>query len=182
VPNGSSPTAVLSGGVHWVRSISLLPAIEPFRSATKAEMHKFAASKKKQVRFIPHSVRLNGRIQRRLSSLPLSLQRRAWRRKLSNTIALLSLIREKTDASFGRGGRLSMAQRGDGTPSNSLVARFGRCGQRMRTKFAAPATLSGRGRASSCLIPRCSAIRGSPTPNTASILCTLSSTDSSAML
>src|SRR6516162_4750955 len=54
VPNGSFATVVIAGGVHWVRSMSLLPAIERVRPAIEAVVHNIAASKS-QERFIVHS-------------------------------------------------------------------------------------------------------------------------------
>src|SRR6516225_6290105 len=55
VPNGSSATVVISGGVHWVRSMSLFPAVARLRPPIEAVVHNIAASKKSQVSFIAHS-------------------------------------------------------------------------------------------------------------------------------
>ena len=44
----------LSRGVHWVRSMSLLPAIERRRPAIEATVHNIAAREKPQERFIVH--------------------------------------------------------------------------------------------------------------------------------
>src|SRR6516164_7449194 len=55
MPNGSSGTVEISGGVHRVRSMSLFPAIARLRRAIETVVHNIAASKKSQETFIAHS-------------------------------------------------------------------------------------------------------------------------------
>src|ERR1700751_2175235 len=73
LPNGSSATAAMSGGVQWVRSMLLSSAIERPKPATEAVMHKIAVGLKSHVRFMADSAldsALN-RAQRSQRRLPL---------------------------------------------------------------------------------------------------------------
>src|SRR5262249_28141000 len=56
MPNGSSATDAISGGAHWVRSMSVLPAIDRLGPAVQAMVHNAVASKASKERFIAHSL------------------------------------------------------------------------------------------------------------------------------
>src|SRR6516225_9576766 len=76
VPNGSSATVVISGGVHWVRSMSLFPAIERLRLAIAAVIHNIATIKRNQERFIVHSALNVARRNTQWSAATLLLRRK----------------------------------------------------------------------------------------------------------
>jgi hypothetical protein len=68
LPNGSSETAAMFGGVQWVRSMLLFSATERLKPATEAVVHKVAVSLKSHVRFMAESaLNLAQRSQRLLS-------------------------------------------------------------------------------------------------------------------